>query len=235
MGYLRPRSRLYWPPYLQRFAASSVISGIQLANTAYTPTIIRCRQNRALTWVSFLLYFCFSFCLFYFYHFSLTLLFSLYTFLMAMVVFIVWLCLCVTVCMYACAYACVCLCVSSDKLSFRITVDDTFLQNYRFLNRLFCYRLKTIHARNASLSARPFVTRTDARHAPFAGQEQEKLARLEFVSDDRRHGNALWSCLRCSSNGVVRETSIDRQSKIVIRRTRHSVALYSLSTFRRCN
>lgn len=36
LGYLRPRSRLYWPPYLQRFAASSVISGIQLANTAYT-------------------------------------------------------------------------------------------------------------------------------------------------------------------------------------------------------
>ncbi|CAG2053676.1 unnamed protein product [Timema podura] len=32
--YLR-RSRLYCPPYLQRFPASSVISGIQLANTAY--------------------------------------------------------------------------------------------------------------------------------------------------------------------------------------------------------
>jgi hypothetical protein len=34
--YLRPRSRLYCPPYLHRFPASSVISGIQLANTAYT-------------------------------------------------------------------------------------------------------------------------------------------------------------------------------------------------------
>lgn len=33
--YLRPRSRLYAPPYLHRFPASSVISGIQLANTAY--------------------------------------------------------------------------------------------------------------------------------------------------------------------------------------------------------
>ena len=33
--YLRPRSRLYCPPYLHRFPASSVISGIQLANTAY--------------------------------------------------------------------------------------------------------------------------------------------------------------------------------------------------------
>ena len=32
---LRPRSRLYCPPYLHRFPASSVISGIQLANTAY--------------------------------------------------------------------------------------------------------------------------------------------------------------------------------------------------------
>lgn len=63
LGYLRPRSRLYWPPYLQRFAASSVISGIQLANTAYTPTIIRCRQNRPLTWI-FLYLFFFSFSLF---------------------------------------------------------------------------------------------------------------------------------------------------------------------------
>jgi len=26
-----------------------LISGIQLANTAYTPTIIRCRQNRPLS------------------------------------------------------------------------------------------------------------------------------------------------------------------------------------------
>lgn len=58
LGYLRPRSRLYWPPYLLRFAASSVISGIQLANTAYTPTIIRCRQNRPLAWI-FLLFFLF--------------------------------------------------------------------------------------------------------------------------------------------------------------------------------
>ena len=63
LGYLRPRSRLYWPPYLQRFAASSVISGIQLANTAYTPTIIRCRQNRALAWV-------FCFISFFFFFFS---------------------------------------------------------------------------------------------------------------------------------------------------------------------
>jgi len=61
-GYLRPRSRLYWPPYLLRFAASSVISGIQLANTAYTPTIIRCRQNRPLALIVvffFLLFFFF--------------------------------------------------------------------------------------------------------------------------------------------------------------------------------
>lgn len=63
LGYLRPRSRLYWPPYLQRFAASSVISGIQLANTAYTPTIIRCRQNRPLIWISFI-FVSFSFFLF---------------------------------------------------------------------------------------------------------------------------------------------------------------------------
>lgn len=35
-GYLRRTSLLYRPPYLLRCAASSVISGIQLANTAYT-------------------------------------------------------------------------------------------------------------------------------------------------------------------------------------------------------
>lgn len=34
-GYLRRTSLLYRPPYLFRCAASSVISGIQLANTAY--------------------------------------------------------------------------------------------------------------------------------------------------------------------------------------------------------
>lgn len=34
-GYLRRTSLLYRPPYLLRCAASSVISGIQLANTAY--------------------------------------------------------------------------------------------------------------------------------------------------------------------------------------------------------
>jgi hypothetical protein len=50
--YLRPRSRLYCPPYLHRFPASSVISGIQLANTAYIGYKNQQTTNQALSLTS---------------------------------------------------------------------------------------------------------------------------------------------------------------------------------------
>lgn len=135
LGYLRPRSRLYWPPYLQRFAASSVISGIQLANTAYTPTIIRCRQNRALAWVS-------CFILFFFFYnllFALTFAFQ-----------------------FLYLYICICTCDLYLYFNFRQCSIYIYVYIYRFHSYILYFMIigfvifwtpKTIHARNASLSA----------------------------------------------------------------------------------